>query len=141
MNLLLRFILLFFLICPIACRHSKEPLSAQEQMSKIESEIGLTFPPDSIVEHFYELEVFVDPVWVAKVFVPVSAYESLKPNLLAKSTDDSTYINALADSTSWWQPVNVVLTKQYWTNSHTFVRVVVSEEDGKIAIYIECAVF
>jgi len=111
-------------------------------MSKIQSEIGLTFPDRSRVEHFFEADVVIDPAWVAKVMIPATSYESFAQVLLAKPTDVGTLSNAMADSTDWWKPENVVLTKQYLEGSQTFVRVVVSKEDVEdVSVYIECVVF
>lgn len=114
----------------------------KRQISRIESETGLTLPANSRLDHFFEREVFVDPIWVAKVLIPESSYENFKQALLTKPTDKTDYTGALADSTSWWKPINVILKKQYWADSHHFlVNVVVSKEDGGFAVYIECACF
>ena len=78
---------------------------------------------------------------MAKVVVPASSYESFRQALFTKPASKMTYRGALADSTSWWKPSNVVLTKQYLVRSQTFVEVVVSKEDEECAVYIECAVF
>lgn len=135
-------VLLLVVFCTISCRDRNEEQSVDTQMSKIESETGLSFPANYRLDHFLEPDYFIDPVWVAKVVIPVSSYESFKETLLEKPTDNTVLSGAaLADSTSWWKPANVVLTKQYLADQHTIVEVVVSKEDEEYAVYIECAVF
>ena len=91
--------------------------------------------------HFVEPESWIDPVWVAKVIIPASSYESFKEAVIRKPIDKTIYDGALADSTSWWRPTSVVLRKQYLADRHTFVNLVLSKESVDFAVYIECAVF
>lgn len=139
MCLLTRFVILLVLVCAISCRDEMQSLNTQ--MSRIESETGLTFPANYKLVHFFERDVFIDPVWVAKVIIPASSFERFRQALITKQADNTTYHGALSNSTSWWKPTNVVLTKQYLANRQTFVNVVVSKEGEEFAVYIECAVF
>ena len=147
MRLLVRVVLLLVLVCTISCRdRDEQSVDTQksmqsEKMSRIESETGLTFSDNCRLVHFLQPEVFVDPVWVAKVVIPALSYESFRQALLKKPADETIYDGALADSTSWWKPTNIVLTKQYLANRQTFVNVVVSKEGEEFVVYIECAVF
>ena len=141
MRLLVRIVFIFILVCTISCQDRNEEQSVNKQMGKITSETGLTFPTNSRLDHFLEADVLVDPVWVAKVVVPASSYASFTQAMLTKPEDKTVYQGALADSTSWWRPTNIVLTKQYLADRHTFVKIVVSKEDEEFAVYIECAVF
>lgn len=141
----MRSILCIFLILAIvlinSCMESNEEQSLDAKIKKIESETGLAFPANSAIIHFSEPDVLVDPVWVAKVIIPTKSYESLKEAVIAKTDDKTIYSGALADSTDWWKPKNVILTKQYLANQNTFVNIIVSKEGGDFAVYIECAVF
>jgi len=110
-------------------------------IDRIRSDTGLIVPDGSILEHFGEPERLIDPIWVAKVIVPISSYESFKQDILSRTDDHTILSGSLADTTSWWNPSNIVLTKQYLHGSQTFVRVVVSKENEEIAAYIECVVF
>lgn len=110
-------------------------------IAKLQQEIGLSFPTDSRVLEFHMPERVVDPVWVAKVAVPRSSWAEFKTVILAKTSEDAVYHGALSDSVAWWKPTNIVLTKQYLADRHTFVCVVLSEEDEGCMAFIECAVF
>jgi hypothetical protein len=107
----------------------------------IAGETGLIFPAGSKLIRFSEANVVVDPVWVAKITMPASSYDGFQQALLKKPTDNTDVSGALADSTSWWNPTDVVVTKQYLADSHTLVIVVVSKEGEEIAVYIEHVVF
>jgi hypothetical protein len=141
MSVLIRLVFLLVLACTISCRDHNAQQSVKKQISRIENEIGLTFPANSRLDQFFEREVFVDPVWMAKVFIPASSYEGFKKALITKPDDNATVQGALADSTSWWKPSNIVFKKQYLQGSQTLVNVIVSKEGEEFALYIECAVF
>lgn len=113
----------------------------EKRLNSIKKEAGLNFPEGSKLIHFFEPERFVDPVWVAKVIIPASSYDSFKRVVLEKASDETVYNGALADSTSWWKPISVVMRKQYLADRHTFVNLVLSEEGVDVSVYIECAVF
>ena len=140
MNLRVFFLLILVIFCTISCRDWNEPQSA---ISKIEKEIALTLPANSRVDHFkasgYQS---IEPWWIAKVVLPAESYESFSETLLAKPTENSTIGgNRISDSTDWWKPVNVILTKLYWADSHTLVEVTVSKDDDKeVSVYIDCIV-
>ncbi len=112
-----------------------------KKLNRIKKEAGLDLPDDSKLIHFIEPERFVDPIWVAKVTIPASSYESFKEVVIRKHSDKTVYHGALADSISWWKPTSVVLRKQYLADRHTFVKLVLSKEGVDFAVYIECAVF
>jgi hypothetical protein len=114
---------------------------SSQKLNKIGHETGLPFPSESKIIYFSEPDRFVDPVWVAKVIIPTSWYGNFKTALFEKTADNTVYHGALAGSTIWWKPMDVVLSKQYLADRQTFVNVVVSKEDGEFAVYIECAVF
>jgi hypothetical protein len=140
------FILGLFLMA--SCRDASSVATGENQVSmqsnklnRIVSETGLAFPADAKVVHFVELERLVDPVWVAKVTIAASSYEKFRKSLLGKTIDNTVYHGALADSTSWWKPANVLLTKQFLVDRQTFVNVVVSKEGEEFAVYVECAIF
>lgn len=118
----------------------EKPMQSKE-LNKVANETGLTFPAGSKLVQFSEPDVAVDPVWVAKLIIPTSSYDGFRQALLKKSTDNTIYDGALANSTSWWKPTAILLTHQYLANSQTFVKVVVSKEGNDFAVYIECAVF
>lgn len=141
MNFLTKVILLLVLAFTISCRDYKKAQSVEEQMNKIERETGLTFPEKSRLDQFFDPDYFIDPQWVAKIIVPASSYESLRLNLLTKPDDNTVSSGGLVDSTSWWKPQNVVLTKQYLADRQTLVKVVVSKENEEYEVYIECVVF
>lgn len=111
------------------------------KLNRIEKETGLDLPDESKLIYFFEPERVVDPVWVAKIIIPASSYESFKEVVLRKHTDKTIYHGALADSTIWWKPTSVVLRKQYLADRQTFVNLVLSKEGVEFAVYIECAVF
>jgi hypothetical protein len=111
------------------------------ELNRIASETGLAFPRESKLLHFSAPERLVDPVWVAKIVIPRASYEAFKKALLGKTADNTVYHGALGDSTDWWKPTHVVLTKKYLADRQTFVNVVVSEETEGFAVFIECAVF
>jgi hypothetical protein len=135
MSSLRLFVLLLVLACTISCRDHEEKPS----LKKVESEIGLTLPANSRLDKFFESERLWDPEWVAKVFIPASSYEDFKKTLLAKPTDNATVSGALYDSTDWWNPSNIVLTRQY-SVPHGAAKIVVSKEGGEYALYIWHAV-
>jgi hypothetical protein len=135
-------VILLVLTCTMSCQDRNGKQSVKEQMDRIKKDTKLTFPDNSRLEHFFELERLIDPHWVAKVVVPASFYESFKQDMLSRPNDKSTLNGSLADSTSWWKPLDVILTKQYLADGHQiFVRVVVSKEDEELAVYIECVMF
>jgi len=112
-----------------------------EIIDRIKSETGLDFTPKSNLIHFYEPDRLIDPVWVAKVVIPASSYDGFKEAVLGKTSDNTTYHGAIADSTSWWKPTHVVLTKIFLTDDEVLVSVVMSKEGDEFAVYVECAVF
>lgn len=135
--------LIFILSCIISCRDSNDPQTVSEQLRKIEDESGLTLPADSRVDHFKASGYnSIEPWWIAKVVIPAESYESFKETLLAKPTDNTTISgNRISDSTDWWKPVNVIITKLYWANSYTLVEITVSRDDDKeVSVYIDCIV-
>ena len=143
-----RFGLLLGLFLMASCRDANlvgsgntQDSMRSEKLNRIESETGLVLPAKSKLIHFLEPERFVDPVWVAKIVMSKSSYQGFKEAVLEKVTDRTIYDGVLANSTSWWKPTHVVLTKQYLANRQTFVVVVVSKEGEEFAVYIECAVF
>lgn len=133
---------LLVLICTIACRDSNEPQPVNSILSKVENEIGLTFPADSRVDQFVQYRSFIDPAWMAKVDIPVTSYESFSETLLTKPTDHGTIRNDRTDSTDWWKPVNILLTKQYLEGSQSLVRIVMSKDsDNKVSVYVHYMIF
>lgn len=150
MRLLAGFALLLSVVFVASCRErsvaqsgvvQKSMHSETEKLSRVQSEAGLVFPTNATLVQFAQPDVAVDPVWVAKVVIPPSSYEPFAQVLVRKPADNTVYDGALANSTSWWTPTNVVMTKKYLANSQTFVNVVVSKESDGFAVYIECAVF
>lgn len=141
MSLVMRFVMIFVFVCTLSCRDRTKDPSVAAQMDKVCEETGLIFSDDSILKYFFEPDRFVDPVWVAKVAVPISFCESFKSSLLSKPDDNTLYQGALSDSIDWWKPSNIILTKQYLADSQTFVKVVVSMENEEMMVYIECATF
>lgn len=144
MQYLVYFGLLLVLPFVVSCSgHNKDMQKSIQlgELGRIEKESGLIFPDHSRLVHFLQPDRAIDPVWVAKVIIPVSSYEGFKQAVLIKQVDKTIYNGALADSTSWWKPANVVLTNQYLANSQTFVVVIVSKEGEDIAVYIECTMF
>lgn len=141
MRISMKVLFLIVLSFSVSCRDRDKSWSADKQMPRIESDIGLTFPEASVLDHFYEADRIVDPVWVAKVTIPAASYDGFKNTVAAKPTDNTSYEGGLANWTEWWKPENVVLTKQYLANSHTLVQIVISQEEKGYAVYIECAVF
>ncbi len=139
--------LILGLLFIISCRDANSVVAEKTQdsmqsneLNRMGSETGLFFPVESKVIHFSAPERFVDPVWVAKVLMPASSYEVFQEAVLGKTTDNTVYHGALADSTSWWKPTDVVLKKQYLADRQTFVNVVVSKDAEEFAVYIECVV-
>lgn len=148
MRLLGCFAVLLSMFLVVSCRERSAVQSGDdrktiqpEMLSRVETEIGLVFPTNSTLAQFSRSDVAVDPVWVAKVVIPLSSYENFAQALSRKPADNTVYDGALANSTSWWTPTNVVVTKQYLANNQTFVNVVVSKEVDLFAVYIECALF
>ena len=111
------------------------------RLGDIQSEIGLVFPTNSVLVRHLQADVVIDPVWVAKVMIPPSSFESFAQILRQKKADDTVYHGALADTTSWWTPTNIVMTQKYLADKQTFVNVVVAKEVDGFAVYIECAMF
>jgi hypothetical protein len=113
----------------------------EELLKRIVKETELNLPHESELIHFFEPDRIVDPVWVAKVKIPASSYEILKEEVLRKRADNAILHGALADSTSWWNPTDVILKKQYLTNSENFVNFILSKEGEDYFIYIEHVIF
>ena len=148
MQLLIRHVLLLVVLFVGSCGESNVTQSENpqetmhsEKLSRVENETGLSFPDNSRLVHFSEPFVALDPVWVAKIVMPVSSYDGFRESLLRKPADKTIYDGALADSTNWWKPTNAILTRQFLANSQTFVNVVISQTEEEIAVYIECVVF
>lgn len=148
MRLLAGFSVLMVVMLAVSCRERSiaKPGDIQKSMQSekltwVGSETGLVFPTNAALVQFSQPDMAVDSVWVAKVVIPSASYESFAQALARKPADKTTYDGALANSTIWWTPTNVVMTKKYLANSQTFVNVVISKEFDVIAVYIECVVF
>lgn len=139
-------LLVLFLMVSCSDTNSMESADIPDSMrpkilAKIVKETGLNLPVESKLIHFLEPDRFIDPIWVAKVQIPVSSYEDFKEVVIKKPTEKMGYKGALADSTSWWKPTNIVLRNQYLADRNTFVVLVLSKEGDDFFVYIECAVF
>ena len=111
------------------------------RLEEIADEIGMEFPKKSIIIKYREPKRIIDPVWVAKVKIPNSSVEGFRELVMKKPSEKAKYTNALAESTSWWNPKKIIIEKQYLVDSNTFVNIILSEEGEDFAAYIECAVF
>ena len=131
----------FFLVAPFIFSPKEKKQTQLEKLNEILDETGLSIAHGAKLIHFSKPDVLIDPIWVAKIIIPTSSYDSLKQILLKKTVDDTVHDGALSKSTTWWKPTDVVLTKQYLANSQTFVKVVISKEGRGFAVYIECVVF
>jgi len=146
MRLPANFVYIFIVLSMSSCSdrdvaHCLEKPLQSKELSKIATEIELTFPVGSKVVNYAEPDVFVDPVWVGKVIIPTASYDGFQQAILKKEDDSTMYDGALANSTSWWKPINIVLQRQYIVNSNSFVKIVVSREGEEFVVYIECAMF
>jgi len=75
MILIIRFFLFLIFIGTISsCRDDDGERSVSLSIDRIRSDTGLIVPDGSILEHFGEPERLIDPIWVAKVIVPISSY-------------------------------------------------------------------
>lgn len=110
-------------------------------VSDLATDTGLALPPDARITHFKEVPP-IDPVWVARVEMPSSAEARLVASASAQSAATGTVSGAMSESTAWWRPFDVVLSRRYeHSESHALVTVVISRESGQTIAYIEHAVY
>ena len=144
MRILSAFILVCFALITTSCYDAK-PLASGSMLAgklkQIEAGTGLVFPASSRVIQFSEASVVFDPAWIAKIVIPDSSYAQFKETVLRKPRLNATESGGLEDSTSWWKPVPSDVTKQYLADTHTFVKVVFSKENGDWVVYVSCATF
>ena len=110
-------------------------------VNELAKETGLVFPPEAKITRFVETPP-IDPVWVARISMPLSAEQELLAVVAGKPSVDAAVSGAKSESTSWWRPTHIVFKKLYHhRESGALVNVVVSEEPGELVAYIEHAVF
>lgn len=125
------------LIGPLFQMPKEEPVT----LERIEQETGLDLPGGTKLIRSFEQATVFDPIWVAKVQIPVASYEAVKGEVQNKPTDNTKINGALADSTDWWNPTGVAERKQYLADDHTLVVLVLANEENEFYIYIECIIF
>jgi hypothetical protein len=107
----------------------------------VASDAQLSLPAGSRVVQFYEPDYFVDPAWVPKVELTRAAHAALIRSVAPRPDDAAHTENRLSKVGEVVRPRQVTFSKLYLADRQTLVHLVVSDEGGSVAAYIECTVF
>jgi hypothetical protein len=132
---------LLFLACAVACSCSPKRENEPDWRRRVVTEAALPLPAGARVVQFYAPDSFVDPIWAARIEIPIAALETIKATIAAKTADSTHVSDRFANTVSWWQPEETLLTKQYLANRQTLVNVVLSMEHRGPVAYVECMIF
>jgi hypothetical protein len=110
-----------------------------EPAARIRTEAGLAFPCAGRVTHFVETPP-IDPIWVARVELPMSCAKALEAVVAAKKVDPGTVDGALWETTPWWKPGRLISQKRFHFSQpegSASVFVLLAEENGQLVAYLE----
>lgn len=110
-------------------------------ISTISQETGLVFPSDAKLTHFVETPP-IDPTWVARVTMPRAFQETFLKRASAMRPEEGIFIGGTFKSTQWWRPKKVIFQRRYLEpRTNILVNLVLSDESGSLAAYIEHDIF
>lgn len=106
----------------------------------VNADIQVQFPQSSHITHTYIPDRFIDPIWYARIEVPVQSAQAVLAQLRAKPIAQYTRVDDPHVYVAWWTPADVTETFVYDTSTLDFVYIVVTQEAGVVVFYIEHAV-
>lgn len=108
-------------------------------LKRISVDTGLPYITNSVVLHFVERDVFIDPEWVAEVALPNESFEAFLHSLISYDLYDPQVDTYFQESMAWWNLTSVKFKHSYRRPNGPFVMVYVSPRETNVHLFINCS--
>jgi hypothetical protein len=111
-------------------------------LQRIQSDTGIVLPVGARGLNFYYTPP-IDPAYIAKIEIPRSSKDDLIKKLSAIKNDDNLHVfTTLGTKVHWWIPKGTkpVMDRQRQVGTGNYLHVILTEEDGRVILYIEWSV-
>jgi len=106
----------------------------------IEEDSGIILPSDAHGLNFF-YKAPIDPAFVAKIQIPAASKEEILQRISKIQNVKVNITGALGPKFSWWLPAKAkVLIDRETSTGSSYLRVILTEENERIILYIESAV-
>jgi hypothetical protein len=108
-------------------------------LQRIQSDTGITFPAGVRGLNFH-YKPPVDPAYIAKIEMPRSSKEDVIKTLSVIQNDENLHVTeSMGTKVHWWIPKGVkpLVDRQKLVGTGNYLHVVLTEEAGRVILYLE----
>lgn len=137
-------ILSLIAICIFGCDggsndyHLNERTFDAKSLEMIQQKTGVTLPDGSRGLHlFWQGSASIDPSFVAKIEIPMSAGEAMTKQIGLLRNVDGSVEGSLTEKVAWWKPSNTARVERQYSHDGNYIRIVVCKEKDRWVLYLE----